>query len=48
LPTLSWEEELFPEFLKGSEFTDLFLGDPEIDSEEWGDMIYAVTLRQFE
>jgi len=29
------KEELFPEFLKGSEFTDLFLGDPEIDSEEF-------------
>lgn len=48
LETLSWQEELFAEFLKGSELTDLFLGDPEIDSEERGDMIYEVMLSQFE
>ena len=46
-----WQEEIFAEFLKQSDLTDLLLGDPEIDSEEWGFTVwwsYADNLNECE
>ena len=51
LQTQSWQEEVFAEFLKGSDLTDLLLGDPEIDNEESGFTVlwsYAANLNEFE
>ena len=50
LQTQSWQEEIFAEFLKGSDLTDLLLGDPEIDNEESGSikLCCADNLNEFE